>query len=322
MNLSAISQLLAAPMQQVNDLIHTTLRSDIALIQQLGWYITQNGGKRIRPMLSILMAQAHGYKGDQHIRLGAIVELIHTSTLLHDDVVDAANLRRGQPAANIEFGNSASVLVGDFMYSRAFQLITELNDLTMIKILANTTNVLAEGEVMQLTHTHNAKTTEAAYRHTIYCKTASLFEAIAQLGGILSQCSEQQQQACQTYGRHLGMAFQIVDDVLDYTAESETLGKNIGADLAEGKMTLPLIYALEAASVSEKATLTQCIESGQCHEIDTVQRLLTTSGALAYTQAQAEHEIALATKALDDLSDSIAKEALMGLAYSCLVRQH
>ncbi|MBL6735219.1 MAG: polyprenyl synthetase family protein [Shewanellaceae bacterium] len=322
MNLSAISTLLAAPMQKVNDLIHTALRSNVALIQQLGWYITQNGGKRIRPMLSLLMAQAHGYQGDQHIRLGAIVELIHTSTLLHDDVVDTANMRRGQPTANIEFGNSASVLVGDFMYSRAFQLITELNDLTMIKILADTTNILAEGEVLQLTHTHNASTTEAAYRHTIYCKTASLFEAIAQLGGLLNQCSADQQQACQTYGRHLGMAFQIVDDVLDYTAATETLGKNIGADLAEGKMTMPLIYAMQAASPSEKRVLTDMIESGQCHEVETVQRLLIKSGALAYTQAQAEQEINLATAALHDLPESVAKEALIGLAYSCLARQH
>jgi octaprenyl-diphosphate synthase len=322
MNLSAISTLLAAPMQKVNDLIHTALRSDVALIQQLGWYITQNGGKRIRPMLSLLMAQAHGYQGDQHIRLGAIVELIHTSTLLHDDVVDTANMRRGQPTANIEFGNSASVLVGDFMYSRAFQLITELNDLTMIKILADTTNILAEGEVLQLTHTHNASTTEAAYRHTIYCKTASLFEAIAQLGGLLNQCSTEQQQACQTYGRHLGIAFQIVDDVLDYTAATETLGKNIGADLSEGKMTLPLIYAMQAASPSEKVLLTDMIESGQCHEVEMVQRLLIKSGALAYTQAQAEQEITLATAALRDLPESVAKEALIGLAYSCLARQH
>ena len=315
MDLNAIRALADSDMQDVNLLIYKQLESDVALINQLGFYIVNSGGKRLRPLLSVLAAKSVGYEGSDHLKLAAIVEFIHTASLLHDDVVDESTMRRGRQTANAMFGNSASVLVGDFLYTRSFQMMTELNSLKVLKILADTTNVLAEGEVMQLMNLNEPDTSEENYMRVIYCKTARLFEAATQLGGVLNNVDETIELALGEYGKYLGTAFQIADDLLDYTADADELGKNIGDDLAEGKPTLPLIYALAHGNDEEKALIKGVIENADGSQvIDRILAALERTGALAYTQQRAEEEAAKAIQALSVLPESDYKEALLGLA--------
>ncbi|MBM7070453.1 octaprenyl diphosphate synthase [Shewanella sp. 202IG2-18] len=315
MDLNAIRALTDTDMQNVNQLIYKQLESDVALINQLGFYIVNSGGKRLRPLLSVLAAKSVDYKGSDHLKLAAIVEFIHTASLLHDDVVDKSTMRRGRQTANAMFGNSASVLVGDFLYTRSFQMMTELNSLKVLRILADTTNVLAEGEVMQLMNLNEPDTSEDNYMRVIYCKTARLFEAATQLGGVLADVDESIELALGEYGKYLGTAFQIADDLLDYTADAEELGKNIGDDLAEGKPTLPLIYALAHGNDEEKALIKGVIENADGTEvIDQILAALKRTDALDYTQKRAEEEAEKAIQALSVLPESEYKEALLGLA--------
>ena len=306
----------------VDALIRQKLHSDVVLINQLAGYIIDSGGKRLRPITVLLAARACGYEGGDHIAAAAIVEFIHTATLLHDDVVDESSLRRGRETANAIWGNQASVLVGDFLYSRAFQMMVGIGRMRVMEILADTTNTIAEGEVMQLLHCHDPDTTEERYQAVIYAKTAKLFEAAAQLGAVLANRPLAEEQALVRYGRHLGTAFQLIDDVLDYSASSAEMGKNIGDDLAEGKPTLPLIYAMRHGAPEEVQIIRTAIEQGGLEQLDIVTRTIESTGALDYTArlaaAEAEHAIA----DLDSLQDSPAKESLFALARFAVSRHH
>jgi octaprenyl-diphosphate synthase len=315
MDLNAIRQLAETDMQAVDQLIYKQLESDVALINQLAFYIINSGGKRLRPLLCVLAARAVDYKGDKHLKLAAIIEFIHTASLLHDDVVDESLLRRGRETANAMFGNSASVLVGDFLYTRSFQMMTELDSMEVLKVLADTTNVLAEGEVLQLMNCNDPNTTEANYMRVIYCKTAKLFEAATQLAGVIADVSDEQKKALGEYGKFLGTAFQLTDDLLDYTASSDELGKNIGDDLAEGKPTLPLIYAMEHGSEQAKVLIKEAIELGDgTKAINEIVAALEESGALDYTRNKAIEEAEKAIAALSGIKDSQYKDALITLA--------
>ncbi|WP_025819412.1 octaprenyl diphosphate synthase [Shewanella marina] len=315
MDLNAIRQLADTDMQAVNKLIYKQLESDVALINQLGFYIINGGGKRLRPLLSVLAARAIGFKGESQLKLAAIIEFIHTASLLHDDVVDESTLRRGRKTANALFGNSASVLVGDFLYTRSFQMMTELNSMEVLSVLADTTNVLSEGEVLQLMNCNDPKTTEESYLRVIYCKTAKLFEAATQLVAVIADAPAEQQQALADYGKYLGTAFQLTDDLLDYTADAEELGKNIGDDLAEGKPTLPLIYAINNASETERELIKTAIEQGDgTNNIEAIIKALNDCGALAYTENKANQEADKAIAALAIIPDSEYKQALISLA--------
>ncbi|QQX81195.1 octaprenyl diphosphate synthase [Shewanella sp. KX20019] len=323
MDLNAIRQLADSDMQAVNQLIYKQLESDVALINQLGFYIINGGGKRLRPLLSILAARAIDYKGDSHLKLAAIIEFIHTASLLHDDVVDESMLRRGRETANALFGNSASVLVGDFLYTRSFQMMTELKSLEVLEILADATNVLAEGEVLQLMNCNDPDTTEESYMRVIYCKTAKLFEAATRLAGLLADSPKEIQTALAEYGKFLGTAFQLTDDLLDYTAETEELGKNIGDDLAEGKPTLPLIFAMAKGNDTEKALIRDAIEKGDGTEhIEVILSALKRCGALEYTEQRAQEESNKAIAALAILPESEYKTALISLAKIAVQRNN
>lgn len=323
MDLTAIRLLADSDMQSVDQLIYKQLESDVALINQLGFYIINGGGKRLRPLLSILAARSVDYQGELHVKLAAIIEFIHTASLLHDDVVDESTLRRGRETANALFGNSASVLVGDFLYTRSFQMMTELDSMHVLKVLADTTNVLAEGEVLQLMNCNDPETTEANYMRVIYCKTAKLFEAATLLAGVLADVPSEWQQALGDYGKYLGTAFQLTDDLLDYTAETGELGKNIGDDLAEGKPTLPLIYAMMHGDDTAKALIKMAIEKGDgTQAIDEIVAALNKSGALEYTQKRAEQEAQKAIDALIVLPDTDYKQALIALAHLSVNRKH
>ncbi|WP_076541222.1 octaprenyl diphosphate synthase [Shewanella sp. UCD-KL21] len=315
MDLNAIRQLADNDMQAVNQLIYKQLESDVALINQLGFYIINGGGKRLRPLLSVLAARAIDYKGEEHLKLAAIIEFIHTASLLHDDVVDESTLRRGRQTANALFGNSASVLVGDFLYTRSFQMMTELDSMKVLRVLADTTNILAEGEVLQLMNCNDPETTEENYMRVIYCKTAKLFEAATLLTGVIADVSKEQQTALGEYGKFLGTAFQLTDDLLDYTADADELGKNIGDDLAEGKPTLPLIYAMAHGNDKAKALIKDAIENGDgTKAIDEIVAALKDSGALEYTKQKADEEADKAIAALAPIADSEYKTALISLA--------
>ncbi|MGL5046612.1 MAG: octaprenyl diphosphate synthase [Shewanella sp.] len=323
MDLNAIRQLADTDMQAVNQLIYKQLESDVALINQLGFYIINGGGKRLRPLLSVLAARAVSYEGEAHLKLAAIIEFIHTASLLHDDVVDESTLRRGRETANALFGNSASVLVGDFLYTRSFQMMTELDNMKVLRVLADTTNVLAEGEVLQLMNCNDPDTTEESYMRVIYCKTAKLFEAATRLAGVLAGVTPEQELALGNYGKYLGTAFQLTDDLLDYTADSDELGKNIGDDLAEGKPTLPLIYAITHGTDEEKQLIRQAIEQGDgAQAIDKIVAALHHCGALNYTQQKAIQESEKAIAALSVLPDSDYKRALVTLAKISVDRNH
>ena len=310
-----INLLCQKDMADVNLVIRKRLQSDVALVNQLSHYIIDSGGKRFRPLLVLLSARAHGYEGNLHHTLAAIIEFIHTATLLHDDVVDESSLRRGKETANELFGNAASVLVGDFLYSRAFEMMVDVDSMRVMAILANTTNVIAEGEVMQLMNVHDADTSEERYIEVIHCKTAKLFEAATRLGAVLCNRSEQQERAMARYGMHLGTAFQLIDDVLDYTSNSDDMGKNVGDDLAEGKPTLPLIRAISKGTPEQAAVIRSAIEKGGYSHIDEVQAIIHDTGALDYTAGVATREAELALNELDYLEDSDYKRALVSLAH-------
>lgn len=321
-DLAEIQDLIAADRSAVDREIHTRLRSDIALINQLGAYIVNSGGKRLRPAVVLLASGACRYGGHDHIKVAAIVEFIHTATLLHDDVVDASEMRRGQSTANAVWGNEASVLVGDFLYSRAFEMMVEVGNLRIMEILAKTTNTIAQGEVMQLMNCNNPQITEADYVEVIRSKTAKLFEAASQLGAVLAQQPADTEQAFARYGMHLGTAFQLTDDLLDYRADAATLGKNLGDDLAEGKPTLPLIHALQQGNAAQQSIIRGAIEQGGLERIDAVMDVIESLGSIAYTAAQAEGEAALAQKALAAIPESPYKQALLNLAHFSVHRDH
>jgi octaprenyl-diphosphate synthase len=315
MDIKAIQALTQDDMQAVNQLIDKQLQSNVALVNQLGLYIVSSGGKRIRPILSILAAKALGHQGEDHVKLAAIVEFIHTATLLHDDVVDESLLRRGNPTANAEFGNAASVLVGDFIYTRAFQLMVEFNNMQVMDIFAHATNVIAEGEVLQLMNCNDPDTTENSYMQVIYSKTAKLFEAATELAAIITGQDEKTVKALKAYGMHLGTAFQLVDDVLDYSADQLELGKSIGDDLAEGKPTLPLIYAMQHGSKEQVDLIRNAIEKADgLNHLESVLRILKDTNALTYTMSKAKEESELAISFIAELADSEHKQALISLA--------
>ncbi|MFZ5621733.1 MAG: octaprenyl diphosphate synthase [Pseudomonadota bacterium] len=314
MSLDQVRDLVAADMQAVNELIQERLRSDVLLINQLSLYIINSGGKRLRPLLVLLAAHAGGYGGRHHHELAAIVEFIHTATLLHDDVVDASDLRRGRETANAIWGNEASVLVGDFLYSRAFEMMVEVGSMRIMEIMAQTTNTIAEGEVMQLLNCHDPDTTEAHYLEVIRCKTAKLFEAAARIGAVLGEQPPAIEEAMAAYGMHLGTAFQLIDDVLDYSADAAETGKNIGDDLAEGKPTLPLIYVLRKGTPEQVAVVRKAIEQGGRDDIDAVQKAIESVGAIAYTAQSARSAADRAMQALQPLPASPYRDALYALA--------
>ena len=295
-------------------LIREALHSDVALVSQLGEYIINSGGKRLRPLLVLLAARACEVSDARHIQLASIIEFIHTATLLHDDVVDASGLRRGRETANAIWGNEASVLVGDFLYSRAFQMMVALDDMRVMRVLADATNLIAEGEVMQLLNCHDPDTTEARYLQVIRRKTATLFQAGAHLAAVIAGRPETQIAALDRYGLHLGSAFQLIDDTLDYSASAAEMGKNTGDDLAEGKPTLPLIYAMQQATPAERRLIGTAIESGERTAIDGILPILRRTGALEYTLGRAQQERERAVAALEVLPDSVYKTALRDLA--------
>ncbi len=298
----------------VDQLIARSLESDVALVSQVSQYIVMSGGKRLRPLIVLLAARALGYSGVQHIQAAAIIEFIHTATLLHDDVVDSSLRRRGRDSANTVFGNQASVLVGDFLYSRSFQMMVDIGDMRVMQILADATNTIAAGEVMQLMNVHNPDASEAEYRQVIYRKTARLFEAGAQISAVLANRDSADEAAMLEYGQNLGTAFQLVDDALDFNASSEELGKNLGDDLAEGKATLPLIYAMQVGSENERALIREAIQDGGLDKLDAIQSIIESTGALSYTNKRAHEAADIAIKALSGIPDSEHKQALVSIA--------
>ena len=322
MQLEEIRALVADDLKKVDQAIVDRLASDVVLVNQISQYIVSGGGKRLRPLSVILVARACGYDGDHHHSAAAIIEFIHTSTLLHDDVVDGSNMRRGRDTANQVFGNQASVLVGDYLYSRSFQMMVELDDMRIQSVMADATNTIAEGEVLQLMNAHDPDTTERRYLEVIYRKTAKLFESGAQIAAILSRSPPAIEQAMVDYGRHLGTAFQLVDDVLDYKASAEELGKNLGDDLAEGKPTLPLIYALSRSSGSDAAKLREAIEHGGIENLAEITRVIEASGGLEYTARMAQREKDLAIGALFAVPASPYRDALESLARFAVARTH
>ena len=320
--ITEIQALAAAEMAQVNDLIRSRLGSEVLLINQISGHIVAAGGKRLRPMLTVIAARALGYAGKRHHQLAAIVEFIHTSTLLHDDVVDESDLRRGRKTANALWGNAPSVLVGDFLYSRSFQLMVELDSMPVMQILADATNQIAEGEVLQLLHVGNPDTSESDYLRVIERKTAVLFAAATRLAAMLADASTGLQQNLADYGLNLGLAFQIADDVLDYTADAETLGKNLGDDLAEGKATLPVIHALVNATPSARLRLGQIIREADSTALPEVLAAIRSSGSLDYSRKIAERYALAAEAAIVSLPANDWTEALRGLTRYAIDRNH
>ena len=320
--LKDIQALAAADMASVDTLIRKRLASDVVLINQVAEYIIGAGGKRLRPMLLLLAARALGYVGADAHQLAAVVEFIHTSTLLHDDVVDESDMRRGRQTANAVWGNATSVLVGDFLYSRSFQLMVELQRMDVQTLLADTTNQIAEGEVLQLLHVRNPDTTEAAYLRVIERKTAILFAAATQLGAMLAGKDEAVQAALRSYGMNLGYAFQIADDVLDYTADADTLGKNLGDDLAEGKATLPVIHAIAHSDAGTKARLREIVQNGEVEALPEMIAAIHACNSLDYSKAIAETYARAAEDALQGLEENDAVAALRGLAQYAISRNH
>lgn len=308
-------------MAAVDATIRQRLRSEVVLVNQVSEYIISGGGKRLRPALVVLSSKAFGYAGQHHHALAAVVEFIHTATLLHDDVVDESDLRRGRATASALFGNAASVLVGDFLYSRAFQMMVEAGDMRIMQTLADATNTIAEGEVLQLLNCRDASVDAANYLHVIHCKTAKLFEAAMALGAILAGAGEAMERAAATYGMHLGTAFQLVDDVLDYSGDAQETGKNLGDDLAEGKPTLPLIYAMQHGDAGQSALVRAAIEEGDIARFPDVLEVIKATGALDYTRQQAKHEAQAACAALSALPDSHYRQSLLQLADFAVTRQ-
>lgn len=316
MDIKQIQQITDNEMSQVNALIQAQLTSDVALINQLGFYIVNSGGKRIRPLITILAAQALNLHNDKVTKLAAIIEFIHTATLLHDDVVDESDLRRGEKTANALFGNAASVLVGDFLYTRSFQMMTDLQNLKVMDVLSNATNVIAEGEVLQLMNCNDPDTTEKSYMDVIYFKTAKLFEAATQLVAVLGEQSTEIEEALLNYGKYLGTAFQLTDDVMDYDSNAAEMGKNTGDDLAEGKPTLPLLHAIQHGTEAQIKLIREAIEkaNGMDH-FDEIMQALNETNALQYTKQRALEEADKAIDALSVLPESQYKDALISLAH-------
>lgn len=320
MSIDEIRNLVADDMRAVDVIVRARLASDIVLVSQVGEYIIEAGGKRLRPILLLLASGACGFRGPEAHELAAVVEFIHTATLLHDDVVDESEMRRGRVTANSVFGNPAAVLVGDFLYSRAFQMMVSVGRMRVMQVLADATNVIAEGEVMQLMNVNDPDVTEEAYLDVIRFKTAKLFEAAGRLGGVLAGAPPAVEEALAKYGMHVGTAFQLIDDVLDYSGELARTGKNLGDDLAEGKATLPLIHVLRHGAPGEAAVVRRAIADGGLEEFEPVLAAIERTGALAYARGAAEAEARRACDFLDVLPDSRYRESLLHLASFAVTR--
>lgn len=315
-------QAVADDFSAVNQLIIDQLHSDVDLVENIGHYLVEAGGKRLRPLLVLLSANALNYKGKQHLELAAIIEFIHTATLLHDDVVDISSMRRGRLTANAKWGNAPSVLVGDFLYSRAFQMMVAIGEMEIMKVLSDSTNTISEGEVQQLVNAKNPEVTEENYLEVIYKKTGALFESACEVGALIASASDEQRQSLKRFGYHLGLAFQLVDDVLDYEGDAEALGKNIGDDLAEGKPTLPLIFTMREGNQQQSTIVAQAIREGGLDKLEQVIAAVTQTGALKYTSDCAQHHAELAIKQLECLPSSPFKIAMEQLANFSIGRNY
>jgi octaprenyl-diphosphate synthase len=322
MTLEQIRDLVATDFEAVDRVIKRRLHSPVALVDQVATYIIYAGGKRLRPLLVLLAARACGHEGERHIDAAAVIEFIHTATLLHDDVVDGSSLRRGRETANEVFGNPASVLVGDFLYSRAFQMMVALNRMPIMDIMGDATNAIAEGEVLQLMNARDANTSEARYIDVIHRKTARLFQAAAQIGAVVSDAGPEVEDALARYGKHIGTAFQLIDDALDYQADEATLGKHLGDDLAEGKPTLPLIFAMQHGNAAQRAVIRHAIEKGGLGQLEEITRAVASLGGLAYTARLAQREADQALAALAPLPETVFKAGLSELARFAVARKH
>jgi octaprenyl-diphosphate synthase len=319
-NFAEVLALLAAQMQEVDAVIGRRLSSDVALVNQIAGYIVHAGGKRMRPKLVLMFANALGCTGPERFELAAVIEFIHTATLLHDDVVDESMLRRGKQTANALFGNAASVLVGDFLYSRAFQMMVSVNRMRVLEVLADATNVIAEGEVLQLMNMHDPDVSVESYLRVIRFKTAKLFEASARLGAVLADASPEIEEACAAYGRALGTAFQLVDDVLDYDSDSQSLGKTVGDDLREGKPTLPLLIAMERGTPDQRALIRHAIEHGEVERLGEILAIVRSTGALEATRDAARVEVRAAQACLNQLPLNKWQETLLEFAAQSVER--
>ena len=317
---SIIQTCIAEDMRKVDNVIRHSLHSEVTLVNQIAEYIINSGGKRLRPILVLLSAGLFGKIEEHHHQLAAVVELIHTSTLLHDDVVDESSKRRGQSTANALFGNAASVLVGDFVYSRTFQMMVAVKNMRVMEVLSNATNVIAEGEVLQLLNVNNADISDEDYLRVIHYKTAKLFEAATQLGAIISKASPEDETALTLYGMHLGTAFQLVDDILDLNGNSEEIGKNLGDDLAEGKPTLPLLYAMRNSGAEQSQLIRNAIEHGGLEQMEQVITAVVNSGALTHVKKLAEAEADKCRAAIAHFADSDFKQAMLALAHFAVER--
>lgn len=322
MSMEFVRSVINGEMQAVDQLIRTRLHSEVPLISQIGEYIIAGGGKRLRPMMVLLAARALGYQGDRHHELAAMIELIHTSTLLHDDVVDESALRRGRETANHLFGNAASVLVGDFLYTRAFQMMVSAHSMRIMEVMADATNIIAEGEVLQLMNIGNVDIDEAAYLQVIQFKTAKLFEAATRIGAILCDADSATEEAIARYGMHLGTAFQIIDDVLDYSGAQDEIGKSLGDDLAEGKPTLPLIYLMQHGTEAQAGLVRHALQNASRDSFPAIATAVTQSGALDYARQIAQAEARHAQAQLDHLADTPYRQALQQLATLAVNRQN
>jgi len=326
MDFKDITAVVADDFSAVDAYITHHLDTNVPLIREIGEHIISGGGKRLRPLVGLLCARAYGYQGTQHIDIAAIIEFLHTATLLHDDVVDESDMRRGRPTANAVWGNAASVLVGDFLISRAFELLVKIRNFYVLDILSASTNVISEGEVLQMLNSRNPSTTEEQYMRVIHHKTAKMFESAAETGAVLMAQNDDEvahiRDTLGAYGRHLGIAFQLVDDVLDYTGDAELLGKNVGDDLAEGKPTLPLIYAMREGSSTQAELIRQAILNSDISKLEEVVAIVQEVGGLEYTQKAAEYQTQLAIDAIRHINDSPYKEALVHLARQASQRNH
>lgn len=315
-----IYQVVEQDFQQVNQLIMEQLNSDVPLVEKIGQHIIESGGKRMRPLLVLLASKALSYDNQDHALLAAIIEFLHTATLLHDDVVDTSDLRRGKATANAKWGNAPSVLVGDFLYSRSFEMMVKLGDMKIMDILSKSTRVIAEGEVMQLMNVKNPNVSEDQYMQVIQAKTAQLFEASSHSGAVLANANPEQEEALRLYGHHTGMAFQLVDDVLDYVGNAEDLGKNVGDDLAEGKPTLPLIYTMQNGTDEQAQLIRSAIRKGGTENLADIIDIVQSCGAIDYTNQKAREHVDGAKQAISKLPDTPAKHALNALAELALSR--
>jgi octaprenyl-diphosphate synthase len=315
-----IRAVVTADFEAVNRFVVDQLHSNVPLVESIGHYIVDAGGKRMRPILVLLSAKCCGYQGDAHISLASVIEFIHTATLLHDDVVDMSAMRRGRPTANQQWSNPSSVLVGDFIYSRAFQILVKINSMEIMRIVADTTNRIAEGEVLQLINKHNSAATQTSYMNVIRDKTAILFQAAAECGAIIAGATTEQRQILRDFGMHIGMAFQLIDDVLDYDGDAVAMGKNVGDDLAEGKPTLPLIHAMRTASAEDAEMLRTSITNGTLDHLESVIAIVRKSGGLEYTRQLAQDEVDKARALLLGIEPSVYRSALEDMADLALNR--